>query len=133
MQTFKLAGAAAVAAVSWLTGTFGELWWVLLVLLAADAIFNWSAEAVYWRRVLGVVGSLVGTAYLQHQGLGIAGLHAVLAGLVAWESVRVGEQLTQFIHTLQVHSSLSAADGTAMQAVIAELQAKLKAMESAKP
>lgn len=128
MSKAKIPIAAGLGVVLWLTSNFGDLWWALLALLAIDAALNWRDEATYWRRVLGILGSLATTAYLQ-QGIGLPSLHAVVAALVAWEATRVDEQLLGLIQQLRSRGSVSAAEAQGLQKLLSDLEQRIQRME----
>lgn len=122
MTVGKTAAALVVAAAVWLTANLGQAWWVLLILLAIDAVLNYRDEVAYWRRVLSFLGSTAAALYIQH-GSGIPFVHAVILALVAWEAVRVGDQVLSILARRGGAAVPAAAARDAVQALEARVEA----------
>ena len=126
MTIVKAMGAAAVAGALWLTANLGEAWWILLALLALDAVMNYGDEAAWLRRLGAYMLTTAVTAYARG-GLGIAGLHAVVFGMVAYEAVRVGDRALILLRPL-LRAPEAAVAAAALPGLITALQARVDAL-----
>lgn len=131
---FKAAVGLAVAAASWLTLQVGEAWWILLALLAIDALFNYKQEATFWHKVMAFVVITAGTVVAQH-GLGVDSARLVLVALIAWEATRVGDELLGFYGQMRktFKTGSPAVPEATLAAVVSELQAQVKTIAERMP
>ncbi len=129
MTWLKAMGGAAAGIALWLTANLGEAWWILLGLLALDAVLNYDDEAAWLRRLVAYMATTAITAYMRH-GLGIAGLHAVVFGMVAYEAVRVGDRLLVVARPMLalLRTPAAAAAEASLPAMIQALQARVDAL-----
>lgn len=115
---------------AWLTGQFGASWWILLGLLAVDAVMNYHHELAFWHKVGMQLVALAGSAIVQGSA-GIALVHLILVGLVGWETIRVTDQVQAIIASMQAHSGLPAAEGAGLSAAVTDLEKRIQQLERA--
>lgn len=126
MTYAKAAGITIGGVLAWMTIHLGEAWWILLVLLAIDALFHWQDEAAFWGKAGSQLLAVAASAYVRG-ATGIDATHLVVAGLVGWEIVRVSDQLVRLVKT----AKLPSAERHLLEAAIRDLTAKVDELSAA--
>lgn len=130
ITTAKGIAALLLAAAVWVNANVGVGFYVLAGMLIVDALINRKEEAAFWHRVAAQLVSLAAATYMGGH-IGVDGVRLVLAGLVAWEMAALGGEVSAWIQRGQAKGTITPAEALALRTAQAQIEARLKQLESA--